>query len=111
MDLYYFVFTKLGQTNTYFFSKLAFDEYELFADISRYSLNTNSTFKISSSFFSQIKIFDLKNYENLTFLQTNLSNDNGYSKIIYDKARNEEKRYFTSPLIISGISNYPSLAK
>lgn len=111
MDLYYFVFTKLGQTNTYFFQKLAFDEYELFADISRYSLNTNSTFKISSSFFSQIKIFDLKNYENLTFLQTNLSNDNGYSKIIYDKARNEEKRYFTSPLIVSGISNYPSLAK
>lgn len=110
-DLYYFIFTKIGQVNTYYFTEAGFDEWELFKDISRYSLNTNSSFKIPNSVFLGFKIFNIADYEDLTFIQGHLDNEHGYSKIIYDKTRNEEKRYFASPLIVSGIANYPLFNK
>ncbi|ARU91928.1 hypothetical protein SCLARK_001403 [Spiroplasma clarkii] len=110
-DLYYFIFTKIGQVNTFFFAEVGFDEFELFRDISRYSLNTNSTFNLPSSTFLDFQIFDLKNYDHLSIVQEKMGNEYGYSKFIYDQTRNAEYRYFASPFIATGISNYPMFSK
>ncbi|QGS51835.1 hypothetical protein [Spiroplasma tabanidicola] len=110
-NLYYYIFTKIENINSYFYNELEFENIEIFTDISRYSLNTNSTFNNPMSFFSEIKIFDLKNHKDLVFIQNNLGLDYGISKIAYDKARNEEKRYFVSPFIVSGLSNFAMFQK
>ncbi|QEH61732.1 hypothetical protein SCHIN_v1c05350 [Spiroplasma chinense] len=110
-NLYFFIFSKLQSINTYYYSEISFENYEIFADISRYSLNTNSNFALPSSFFKDIRIFDLQNFDDLTFIQTNCGNEFGYSKIAWDKARNEDKRYFVSPCIVTGISNFAMFRK
>ncbi|AHI52749.1 hypothetical protein [Spiroplasma culicicola] len=105
-NLYYFIFSKFNNYNSYFFSELQSESIEIFADISRYSLNTNSNFIQRSSFFAQMRIFDLQNFDDLSYIQSHCGNEYGYSKIAWDKARNEGKRYFASPKIITGNSNF-----
>ncbi|QBQ07589.1 hypothetical protein SGLAD_v1c03900 [Spiroplasma gladiatoris] len=109
--LFYYIFSKVDSWNSYYFNELGYEKIEIFTDISRYSLNTNSTFNNPSSFFSEIKIYDLQNHSDLVNIQNNISMENGVSKIAYDKARAEEKRYFVSPFICTGTSNFAMLQK
>ncbi|AOG60295.1 hypothetical protein SHELI_v1c03400 [Spiroplasma helicoides] len=110
-NLYYFIFTKIGETNTYYYPELSFEPLELFEGITRYSVNTNTFFKLPLSYFSHIKVFDLRNYQDVRLIQEMGGEEYGYSKKAWSKARDEDKRYFVSPFIISGPFNYAMFKK
>ncbi|ALD66262.1 hypothetical protein [Spiroplasma cantharicola] len=110
-DLTNFIFIKLDSVNTYYFNQFNFEYEEIFDGISRYSINTNSTFKIPIDYLSSVKLFDTNLLEDKTYIQENLSNENGVSNTSWDKFKNYRHRYIVSPIIQSGVANYAMFQK
>lgn len=110
-NLFYFILIKFQDTNTYYFNSLEFEDYEIFQGVSRYSLNTKTSFRQPITYFDGFRIFDLENYDDLNDISSKYSNSDGYSKVSWDKAKSDGKRYFVSPKIISGFSNYAMFKK
>ncbi|AUB31457.1 hypothetical protein [Spiroplasma floricola] len=111
LDLTNFIFLKLESKNTYYFSEFDFKYEEIFEGISRYSINTNSNFKLPVNYLSEIKLFDTNLLDHKTYIQNNLSNENGLSLVSWEKFKNERQRYIISPVIKTGISNWPMFQK
>ncbi|WP_338985544.1 hypothetical protein [Spiroplasma endosymbiont of Diplazon laetatorius] len=110
-DLISFIFLKLESTNTYYFNQFNFEFEEMFDGISRYSLNTNSNFKLPVDYLSEIKLFDTNLMEHKVYIQSNLSNENGVSGISWEKFKNDENRYLVSPVIKTGVANFAMFQK
>ncbi len=110
-DLTNFIFIKLDSINTYYFNQFNFENEEIFEGISRYSVNTNSNFKLPVDYLSSIKLFDTDLIEHKTYIQNNLSNENGVSNTSWEKFKNYRHRYIVSPIIQSGVSNYAMFQK
>ncbi|AGR41033.1 hypothetical protein [Spiroplasma taiwanense] len=110
-DLITFIIHKFNQTNTYYFNSFNFQNEEIFENISRYSINTNSNFKMPLDYLTNINIFDTNDYDQKTYIQNNLSNVEGLSGISWDKFKNEGHRYIVSPLIKTGIANIAMFQK
>ncbi|WP_338969336.1 hypothetical protein [Spiroplasma endosymbiont of Labia minor] len=106
-----YILSRIWLKNTAYFSEFLFENEELFSGISRYSLFTNSMFKLPENWFEKIVFCDLKNYDIMYNYQNKISNDNGYSKIIFDHSRDKEIRYFISPIMRTIPVGYPFYKK
>ncbi|WP_339021597.1 hypothetical protein [Spiroplasma endosymbiont of Atherix ibis] len=89
LDLTNFIFLKLDSKNTYYFSEFDFRYEEIFEGISRYSINSNSNFKLPINYLSEIKLFDTNLLNNKIYIQNNLSNENCLSLVSWEKFKNE----------------------
>ncbi|AUM62576.1 hypothetical protein [Spiroplasma monobiae] len=110
-DLVSFIFLKVDSTNTYYFNQFNFEFEEMFDGISRYSLNTNSNFKLPIDYLSEIKLFDTDLIEDKIYIQSNISNENGLSGVSWEKFKNEGNRYIVSPVMRSGVANFAMFQK
>ncbi|QHX36585.1 hypothetical protein [Spiroplasma sp. BIUS-1] len=110
-DLVSFIFLKLDSTNTYYFNQFNFEFEEMFDGISRYSLNTNSNFKLPIDYLSEIKLFDTTSIEDKVYIQSNISNENGLSGISWEKFKNDGHKYIVTPVIKSGVANFAMFQK
>ncbi|AGR42038.1 hypothetical protein [Spiroplasma diminutum] len=110
-DLCSFIFLKIESTNTYYFNEFSFEFEEMFDGISRYSINTNSNFRLPINYLSSIKIFDTNLIEDKMYIQNNLSNENGVSSVSWEKFKNNGDRYLVSPIIKTGVANFAMFQK
>ncbi|ASP28104.1 hypothetical protein SCORR_v1c03300 [Spiroplasma corruscae] len=106
LDLVYFIFVKWDSTTTYYYKLSGFLNEEMFDDISRWSQNTYSAFSLPKNYISRISIFDSNNYEDKRYMQNNLSEEDGFSEIVWSKYKNEGMKYLVTPKLRSGIPNF-----
>ncbi|AKU79582.1 hypothetical protein [Spiroplasma turonicum] len=106
LDLVYFIFIKWDSQTTFYFKNNGFINEEMFEDISRWSHNTYSTFNLPKNYISRIRIFDSSNQKDRNFFQNNLSDDNGFSEVVWSNYKNEGHKYLVTPLLKTGIPNF-----
>ncbi|AGM26211.1 hypothetical protein SSYRP_v1c06210 [Spiroplasma syrphidicola EA-1] len=100
-ELIFYILERYWMSETYYFRELEFIEEEIFESISRYSWYTNSCFLTPYDYFIDFKIFNLKNYDDLNYIQNELKKSE-LSRIHYDFCRNHDLSLYVTPIKVAG---------
>ncbi|WP_342252285.1 hypothetical protein [Spiroplasma endosymbiont of Amphibalanus improvisus] len=108
-DLFYFILKKVWNKNSHFFREFEFIEEEIFNSISRYSWFENNCFLTPYDYYVDFEIFDLKKYDDLTYVQNKLTSDQ-ISRTEFDRVRSHDGRIYVTPIKDKGVAGYSDYA-